>query len=109
VVQKGNVIDRIEAYSKKTGQMMMFKPDFTIRAQVTAFTRLTGVRFSEWSVVDFILKQVDPQNEKQWVKINGSAAFGSRRPMRAMITPLITWYGYVGFKQVMDEFKANLK
>lgn len=69
-------------------------PDkFKITATVSAFDKLKGIGDTEFALVDFIIRQIDPGNRKQWVKINGRYGHGrSHRPIRAVIQPMIHWY-----------------
>lgn len=102
-------IKDIDALSKKTGKFLMFPREFSVKSSVFAFQSINGVEFSEWYVVDFILKRIDPLHEKQWVKINSRYGHGGKRPIRAIITPLISWYGHVAFKQILENYKRKLK
>lgn len=85
------------------GRFVTMPSRFQMGTEITAFQGVQGVTFDEWHVVDYILKQRDPQNEKQWVKINSRYGFGrSHRPTRAMITPLIAWYMQVGLPNMIN-------
>lgn len=123
-------VEEIEVKSDKTGKFVMFPRDYSMGAELTAFPKLAQIGFNEWQVVDFILKRIDPANEKQWVKINARTGFAPKkrysankkgqklsegqkyanrmgrghRPIRALITPLISWYHKVAFEQAMRQF-----
>lgn len=81
----------VNAYRKP---LTALPKDMQITARVEAFGRLKEVQRVEWMLVDYIIKQIDPQNEKQWVKINGRTGGHGRghRPIRALILPMIRWY-----------------
>jgi hypothetical protein len=99
IVKQDGLIKEIETRSKKTGKFLMFPRDVSLRATITAFPRLNGVQFSEWYVVDRMMAKAGAANKKQWMKVNSQYSFGVR-PIRAMITPLISYYGHVAFKEV---------
>lgn len=72
------------------------------KATVSAFPALKGVTFSEKSIVDYIIKRIDPANEKQWVKINSAYGIGrSRRPIREIITPSLRYYMQKRFPEIV--------
>lgn len=112
---KDNQIVDIESFTTRTsraaatqGQQVFANIKGTrITATVRAFTRLKGVQdFSEAYVVDYILKRLDPGHEKQWVKVNSNYGFGrGKRPVRAFVAPLISWYMNDAFAKIMRDFK----
>lgn len=103
-------IEDIDTISEKTGKLLMFPKEYSLKTTVTAFPQIRAIEFAEWYIVDYMLKRIDPVDEKQWVKINSRKAFGKKaRPLRAMITPLISWYFNVEFARVMREFQQGLK
>lgn len=81
---------------------MAFPKDMKMRATITAFGNLKGVKFNEKSIVDYIIKRIDPVNEKQWVKINSEVGIGrSKRPIRAVITPILRYYMDKRFSEIL--------
>lgn len=70
-----------------------FPENLRVTARVEAFGALAGVQQTEWFIVDYILKRIDPANEKQWVKINGRGKGGrGGRPIRPIILPMVQYY-----------------
>jgi hypothetical protein len=65
-----------------------------VTATIQAFPVLESVKKDEWYLVDYILKRIDPANEKQWVKINGRMGGRTRgaRPIRPIIAPLVQYF-----------------
>lgn len=77
-------------------------------AYITAFGNLKGVQFDEWHIVDYIIKKIDPEHEKQWVKINSRFGIGrTRRPIRAIITPLVKYYMDTKFPRIVERAITN--
>lgn len=92
LVENG-IVKQTLVRSAQRGQFVAFPKTLKMQATITAFGKLKGVQFDEWHIVDYILKRIDPANEKQWVKINSQYGFGrSRRPIRAVITPILKYY-----------------
>lgn len=105
--QIGNVITELERITARD-EKGRFVPTFgnvTLEANMEMFTMLRGAMdFSEWYVVDMLAKK-DASNRKQWAKINSRKGIrGSVRPIRAMITPLISWYATTGLTQALRKF-----
>lgn len=93
VNQQSGVVNRTQVHSAKRGVFVAFPKEMKMTANITAFGKLKGVAFNEKNVVDFIIKRIDPANEKQWVKINSEYGIGrSRRPIRAVVTPLLRYF-----------------
>lgn len=93
VNQDSGVVERTQVRSAKRGTFVAFPKELRMTATITAFGKLKGVTFNEKNVVDFIIKRIDPANEKQWVKINSEYGIGrSRRPIRAVVTPLLRYF-----------------
>jgi hypothetical protein len=93
VSEKDGALQRVQVRSAERGTFVAFPKELKMTATVTAFGNLKGVAFNEKSVVDYIIKRVDPSNEKQWVKINSEYGMGrSKRPIRAVITPLLRYF-----------------
>lgn len=91
--QSDGVVTRTQIRSASRGTFIAFPKEMRMTATITAFGNLKGVRFNEKNVVDYIIKRIDPGNEKQWVKINSEVGFGrSKRPIRAVITPILKYY-----------------
>lgn len=73
------------------------------KATISAFSALKGVTFNEKAIVDYIIKRIDPVNEKQWVKINSSYGIGrSRRPIREIMTPTLRYYMQKRFPEIVQ-------
>lgn len=75
--------------------------DMSITARVEAFGNLRAIQQTEWAIVDYIIKRIDPSHEKQWVKINGRRGGHGRgnRPIRALVLPMVQWY----FNQLLPD------
>lgn len=107
IQQTDNVITelgRITAHND-LGKMISNYGNVTLTADVSLFPLLaTAQAFSEWYVVDMMAKK-NGVNRKQWMKINSRfGARGSTRPIRAIITPLISWYATTGVTQALRRF-----
>jgi hypothetical protein len=91
--QDNGIVNRVRTTSVKRGQFVTFPKDMKMVANITAFGKLKGITFNEKKIVDFIIKRIDPANEKQWVKINSEIGIGrSKRPIRAIVTPILRYY-----------------
>ncbi len=75
--------------------------DLMVTARVEAFGNLRAIQQTEWAIVDYIIKRIDPSHEKQWVKINGRTGGHGRgnRPIRALVLPMVQWY----FNQLLPD------
>ncbi len=91
--QENGIVNRVRTTSVKRGQFVAFPKEMKMVAKITAFGKLKGLAFNEKKIVDYIIKRVDPANEKQWVKINSEIGIGrSKRPIRAVVTPILRYY-----------------
>ena len=85
-------------YAKKVNEkgkpFTTLSRDMKITARIEAFGALKAIEQTEWAIVDYIIKKIDPSNEKQWVKINGrKGGYGrGNRPIRALVLPMVRWY-----------------
>ena len=96
-------IGRITSHDSR-GRIMPNYDNVSLRAEISMFPLLaTAEAFSEWYVVNQMAGK-DSRNSKQWVKINSRDGFGAERPIRAMITPLVSWYATTGLTQIMRKF-----
>lgn len=96
----GGIITSVKSQSKGT-----MPKSYQVKVSISAFgTVLGGKTLNEWSVVDLLLKQRDPANEGQWVKINGQ-----RGHMRPLILPMIRWFMADRFKQEIKNFFGEIK
>lgn len=90
-----NVITRINRRTHK-GTWGKVEGDLNVTAKVEAFGVLKDLKKLEWFIVDYIIKKIDPANEKQWVKINGTSGGKGKgkgsRPIRPLILPMIQFY-----------------
>lgn len=86
--------------AKNSSQMRMI-------GNVEAFGVLAKVQATEFYIIDYILKVVDPSHEKQWVKINSRKGWFGRgnRPIRGVITPLIKRYINKSLPEIMNGYK----
>lgn len=100
--QESSIVKRTDARDK--GRFVAFPKTVHMEARITAFSKLKGVPFNEWSIVDYIIKRIDPSHEKQWVKINSEYGIGrSRRPIRAVVTPILKYYYERRFPEIVRE------
>lgn len=106
VVKRVTVLSTV-ANDKGLKSFMAFPKTMKMTVNIAAFGKLKGVSFNEKSVVDYIIKRIDPANEKQWVKINSEYGIGrSKRPIRAVITPILKYYMAQRFPEIV---KAAIK
>jgi len=106
ISQVNNVITQIGAITAHEGSKRL--PNYNnvaLRANITMFPALKAAKeFSEWYVVNILARQ-DKTGAKQWLKINSRfGAKGSERPIRAMVTPLISWYATTGLINILKRF-----
>ncbi len=91
--QVNGEVTRTQIRSSSRGTFVAFPKELKMKATITAFGNLKGVSFNEKSIVDYIIKRIDPLNEKQWVKINSEVGIGrSKRPIRAVVTPILRYF-----------------
>lgn len=108
--QTNGLVKQVAHWSKSRNKFVAFPKNLNMKATITAFGKLKGVKFDEWSVVDYIIKRVDPSNEKQWVKINSEYGIGmSNRPIRAVITPILRYYMDKRFSEIVKDAVNNRK
>lgn len=100
--QKGNVISSIGRITTRNskGQFIPRLGNVQLEANIMAFPYIKKVQdFSEWYVVDYLARK-DAGNRAQWRKVNSRVTpKGGIRPMRAIITPLISWFLTTKFRQ----------
>lgn len=100
--QANDIVARTQVRSSLRGTFVAFPKDLKMKATISAFGNLKGVTFNERNIVDYILKRIDPANEKQWVKINSTSGIGrSKRPVRAIITPVLRYYMDKRFSEIV--------
>lgn len=94
-----NIITKINRRTHR-GTFGKIEGDLSVTAKIEAFSFLNRIQQNEWFIVDYILKRIDPANEKQWVKINGRRGPGKSgtkrgsegRPIRPILVPMIQFY-----------------
>lgn len=102
VNQDSGVVSRTQVRSVERGTFVAFPKDLKMTAKITAFGKLKGIAFNEKGIIDYIIKRIDPVNEKQWVKINSEVGIGrSKRPIRAVITPILRYYMDKRFSEIV--------
>lgn len=107
MTQKENAISELGRITSHNefGRMISNYANVTLNSEISMFPLLkTADAFSEWFVVDQMAR-MDSGNRRQWAKIN--SRFGhkkSSRPIRPIITPLISWYATTGLTQIMRKF-----
>lgn len=100
--QDNGIVMRTDVRNK--GSFFKFTGPMEMSATITAFGNLKGVAFDEWHIVDYIIKRIDPANEKQWVKINSSEGIGgSQRPLRAVVTPILKYFMTQRFPKIVKD------
>lgn len=107
IEQVGNSITSLTRITSHDdlGKMISNYDNVTLETVITMFPLLrTASAFSEWYVVDMMARK-NGLNKKQWLKINARfGKFRSERPIRAMITPLVSWYATTGITQALRKF-----
>lgn len=104
-----NIIKSIQ--HRNRGQFAKFPSEMRVTATVEAFGILAGLKDLEWFLVDYIIKRIDPANEKQWVKINGTRPAGPKegshgREVKPLIQPLVRYYLH---EALPNAIKRNIK
>lgn len=109
--QSDGTITNVKARNTYSGKFAPIPSELRFTAKIEAFGKLNGLAFDEKNIVDYIIKRADPANEKQWVKINSEVGIGrSRRPIRAIITPMLRYYIQRRFPSVVrDAIQARSK
>lgn len=101
---KTKAVDGIITSVKSPSKGTMPK-SYQVKVSISAFGAVLGGKtLNEWSVVDLLLKQRDPANEGQWVKINGQ-----RGHMRPLILPMIRWFMADRFREEIKNFFGEIK
>ncbi len=91
-----NVIEIQEVLSTKTNKKVTFPSKFRLTVRVLGFQNLLGTQLEkgmieEWAIVDKLANLTG--HAEQWRKINARTAWGrGRRPVRAIMAPMISWW-----------------
>lgn len=118
-------IEDLVIYSSKTGKEMSLPSKFTLTVSVLGFQNLIGGKspptrgkkgraaydrsgkYDEWTVVDRLAKLSG--GEAQWRKINSRSNFGrGRRPIKAIIAPIMSWWFREIAKPALTDFSNRL-
>lgn len=105
IEQTNNVIQNLGRITSHdtTGRIIPNFGNVLLTSEITMFHFLETVKaFSEWYVVDYLSKKTPVGDRRQWAKINSRRGIrGAPRPMRALVTPLISWYATTGMTQIV--------